>query len=247
MFSTADTSAELVKLCKTETLCIFNHHDCSIRHVNTDFNNGSWNQNLYLVCRETLHDLIFFGGFHFAVKIFYLNIWRKDRFDFCSIIQDIFCVESFTLFYHRTDDIYLSSLLHLSLDKGICLWAIRNIYNTVFDRKSFGRKLVDHRDIEISVQNDCQSSWNRCCTHDENIGRVSAFSKRFALLDTEAVLLISDDKWKIFVDYFFLNQCVCTNDDLCFARSNFCINFTLFFCSIGTCEQYCTKIKPLLF
>ena len=33
--------AELMKLCKTETLCIFNHHDCSIRHVNTDFNNGS--------------------------------------------------------------------------------------------------------------------------------------------------------------------------------------------------------------
>ena len=246
MLSTTDTSAELMKLCKTETFGIFNHHDRGIWHVDTDFDNCRWNENLYFVCCKTLHDLVFFRGFHFTVKIFYLNIRWKDGFDLWSIVKDVFCVEALAFFYHWADDIYLSAFLHLSLNKGIRLWTIRSVHDTVLDRKSPSGKLINYRDIKISVQNDRQCPGNRCCTHDKDIGRISAFGKRFALFDTEAVLFVSDDKWKIFVDNFFLNQCVCANDDLCFTRSNFGINFTFFFCSVGTCKQHCTKIKSLL-
>lgn len=127
------------------------------------------------------------------------------------IVGDVFRFQTLALLHHRADHIRLTAQFDLTRDKAVSFWTVRRIHHTVFDRQTLRRKFINHRNRKISVQNDSQGSWNRRCTHNENIRRFPFFSKCRSLPDTEAVLFVCDDKRQIFVLYLFLNQCMCAD------------------------------------
>jgi len=45
----ADAAAQLVQLRKTETFCVFNHHNRGVGNVHTDFDDRGGDQNLRVV------------------------------------------------------------------------------------------------------------------------------------------------------------------------------------------------------
>ena len=151
MLSTPYTATELVKLCKTESFCIFHHHNGSIWHIHSNLHNRGRYQYLDLIGSKGLHDPVLFFWLHFAVKDLYSDLVRQDFLKLSGIICDILCIQSFALFHHWADHISLSSHLHLLFNKRIRLGAVGSSYYAIFDRKPFCRKLIDDRNIQISV------------------------------------------------------------------------------------------------
>ena len=66
-FSTSDTTAQLMQLCQSESIGIFDHDQSRIRDIDPDFNNGRRYKDLRLSLGECLHDRIFLLGRHFSV------------------------------------------------------------------------------------------------------------------------------------------------------------------------------------
>ena len=182
-----------MELGKTETFCIFNHNDGCIWHIDTDFYNGCGYKNLDLIPSKSSHDLIFFFFFHFSMQIADTDGRPKDLLKHLTVIGNIFSIQIFAFFYHRADYIALPPQFCLLPDKSVSFWTVACINHAVFDRKTVHREFIDHGNIKISVKNDSQSPWNRCCTHDENMWCKTFACELFPLSDTKAVLLICDD------------------------------------------------------
>ena len=68
VFTTTDTSPELMQLGQAEAFRILNEHDRCIGDVDPHFDHGSTYQDLDLICREGGHDPIFLVLFHTAVQ-----------------------------------------------------------------------------------------------------------------------------------------------------------------------------------
>ena len=153
------------------------------------------------------------------------NIRRENLLKLCCIIQNIFPVHSLTFLHHWTDYIYLSSLADLLFHKGIGFWPVRSIYHTVFYRQSLGRKLIDHRNIQISVNNNCQSSGNGCRTHNQYIGRISHGCQSLSLFHPKSVLFICDHQCQLVILDLFLDQSMGSNYNICLFGCNLCIFF----------------------
>ena len=62
------------------------------------------------------------------------------------------------------------------------------------------------------------------------MGYFSFLRQSFPLSYTKPMLLICDDERKILIMYFFLNQCMGTNNNLHFSIFNMFICETLLFC-----------------
>ena len=151
MLSTPYTAPKLMKLGKPETFCIFYHHDGSIWHIHSNLHNCGRYQYLDLAGSKRLHDPVFLFWLHLSVKDFYFDLPWKDLLKLSGIICNILCLQAFALFHHRTDHISLPSHLHLLFNKRIRLGTVGSSYYAILDRKSFCRKLVNDRNIQVSV------------------------------------------------------------------------------------------------
>ena len=57
------------------------------------------------------------------------------------------------------------------------------------------RQFVDNRDVEVAIERHCERAGNRCCRHDEHVGRVCAFVPKFGTLgNAKAVLFVDNHK-----------------------------------------------------
>ena len=168
----------------------------------------------------------------------HLNIRRKNIPYLHRIIQKILSIHALTLFNHRTDHINLTSLTDLLLHKRISLGPIRSIHNTILNRKSLRRKLINHRNIQITINNDSKSTRNRCCTHYQNIRRISHRRQGFPLLHTETVLLIRNNKPQIIILHLLLYQSMRSYDQIRLFRCDQRIFFPLLLRRIRSGKQY---------
>ena len=151
MFSTSHTSSQLVKLSKAETLCIFNHHNRCIRHIDSDFDHSCRYQYLDLISSETIHDIVFLCLLHLAMQTGYLDLFSHLFLKCHRIIRNIFRFHRLTFFYHRADYIALPSFCDLLFHEVVGRVAVSDIHHAVFDRQTICRKFIDHRDVQISV------------------------------------------------------------------------------------------------
>ena len=136
--------------------------------------------------------------------------FRDRGQDVLLFIDNIFRFHCFTFFNHWTDHIALTSLCHLFSYEFIGLRTVSCIHNTVFDRKTVLRELIDHRNIQITIKNNSKCSRNRCRTHYENVWQVSFTCKHFSLFYAKTMLFIRHHKCQIVIDCFLLYQCVCS-------------------------------------
>ena len=57
-----------MQLRKTESICPFNQHNCSVGDIHTNFHYRSGYQDIILTIAKEVHDIIFFGWFQAPVQ-----------------------------------------------------------------------------------------------------------------------------------------------------------------------------------
>ena len=158
-----------MQLCQTKALCILNQNDSCIWYINSNLDYCCRNKYLRLILCKTCHNIIFFFGFHFSMKIRNWNIGRQSFSQLFCITDNICPLRCLALFYHGTDHIRLVSCLHLLYYKIPCLWTVWNIDHTIFYWQPFCWKLVHNRNIKVSIKNHRQTSWNWCRAHYKHV------------------------------------------------------------------------------
>lgn len=155
-----------------------------------------------------------------------------------GVVRYIFPVCALAFLYHRADDVGLAALADLFLNKRIGLGAVGGSHHAVFNRKTHGRELVNDGNIQVTVYNNGQSPGNRGGAHNQNVRRIASCGQRFPLLHAEAVLLVCDDKAKVFVNHFLLDQGVGANDHVGLAGCNLSVDSPLLFQSGGAGQKH---------
>src|SRR5687767_11369982 len=78
--------------------------------------------------------------------------------------------------------------------------------NDRFDRRAARRQLVDHRNVEITVDRHRERAWNRRRGHDEHV-RIEAARAQFgALHDAETMLFVDDYETEVCKRDAFLHE-----------------------------------------
>ena len=98
------------------------------------------------------------------------------------------------LLNERADKVALQPRVEMLFDIGIGARAFIAADGKGGDRLPPGRQLVQHRDVEIAVEDQRQCAGNRGGGHHEPMGRAALGGQRRALTDAEAVLLICNDQ-----------------------------------------------------
>src|SRR5205823_5506447 len=58
------------------------------------------------------------------------------------------------------------------------------------------KKLINDRDIQVTIQGQGQRAWDGCGRHNQHMGVIAFLAQGIALFYAEAVLLINDDQSK---------------------------------------------------
>ena len=75
----------------------------------------------------------------------------------------------------------------------VCGCALAWLHELRLDLCAARRKFVEHREIEVTVHGECESTGDRCGGHREKVRRRVALMRECAsLLGTEAVLLVNN-------------------------------------------------------
>ena len=219
MFAAADTSPKLMQLRKTEAFRIFDDHDGGIGNVHANFDDGGGNQNVGFMAGEGGHDGFLFFGLHFSVHKSHFQIGENLRLQhFCIFRHGFSLVGQFVIhFHHGADDVGLSSFGHKFADEVVQAGMIAGGDGIGFNRLSAGRKLINDRNIQIAVKDQCQRTGNRCSRHDKGMGMLTLIGKRGALSNAETMLFVGDHKAQICKFYGFCDQCVGADGKVDFA------------------------------
>ena len=113
MLPSSHTAAELMELRQPETLCVLDHDDGRIGHVDPYFHDRGGHKDLDLIFPKGFHDRILFLLFHFSVKAADPDIVSHLFCKHLGVVHDILCLKALALFHHRTDHIALPALCHL--------------------------------------------------------------------------------------------------------------------------------------
>ena len=126
---------------------------------------------------------------------------------------------------------------HLLLNETIGRRSITGSHHTIFNRQPVSRLFIHNRNIQITVKNNRQCSWNRRRTHNKHMGlSILTFHRQLlSLTDTKAMLFICNDQCQFIIYRFFLKKCLRTNNHICFMIINLVIYFSFNRCGHGTC------------
>ena len=107
------------------------------------------------------------------------------------------CICHFAVLDKRAHNVSLSACGALVVDKPVnaraCLFSDGIRLNFLSSR----RELVDNRNVQIAVNQQCQRARNRGCRHDEQVNIFTFFCQGGALVYTKPVLLIDNRKRQI--------------------------------------------------
>lgn len=96
-----------MELRQTETLGIFDHHNGSIRDIDSDLDDrGDTSMNLILPQNASM--IAFFFSLHLSVQIFQRSTGQGAAQLF-GIIDDVLCLQHLARLDHRADDVCLTA------------------------------------------------------------------------------------------------------------------------------------------
>ena len=124
-------------------------------------------------------------------------------------------------FYERVDDVCLSSACDRFPEGAVDLFALPFLQPVGFDLLSAGREFVYYRDVQVSVERECEGSGDRGCGHHEDVGCglrcvccLCFLSESCALHHPESVLLIYDNESEFSEVHALLYECLCADDEV---------------------------------
>ena len=189
----SDTSAQLMKLRQAEAFGVFDHHDSGIRHIDADLDHRGGNQKPDLSCGKARHHIGLFLRLHFAVQQPNL-IGRKLLFRQRFRILHRRKQSVLALLNGRADDIALFpgvKMLFQKRENARVIAAVHRVGQNLF---SSAGQLVDHGDVQITVDHQRKCARDRRCGHHKYMGRTRFFGQYAALTHAEAVLLVGHNE-----------------------------------------------------
>ncbi len=123
-------------------------------------------------------------------------------------------VERFRFLDHRIDHVGLPAGGNLLADELQDARPCRFAAQHRFHRLPARRQLIEHRDIEITVESESQGARDRRGRHHQHVGIGAGPAKSQALVDAEAVLLIDDHEPQSLKIDIFLYERVCADNQL---------------------------------
>ena len=203
-----------MELGQAEPLRVLDHHHRGVWNVDPHLNHRSGHKHMNAACGEILHQLVFLPGLHLSMEIFHPDPGRQILAESFRVVYDIFRLDHLAGLHHRADHVGLAACLHLPLNKPIGVLSVICPHHTVFDRLSVSRKLINHRNIQIAVENNGKSSGNGRGAHDQYMRLLSLLPQHLPLADAEAVLLVCNDKSQLVIDHLLLNQSMGSHDNI---------------------------------
>jgi hypothetical protein len=129
----------------------------------------------------------------------------------------------FVGFFHEgIDDVGLASAVQLLANKIHYLGQFPSLPDSGHHSAAVGGFFAQSGNLEIAVEGLRESARYGCRGHDQHIRRISACDHLCTLQDAELVLLVNDDKPKIFKLARFVEECVRAHDNLGSARVPAC-------------------------
>ena len=98
------------------------------------------------------------------------------------------------------------ALLYLTSDKLVGSLPVVVINHAVLYRYPSCRKLIYHRDVQITIHYYGKGSRYRCGTHDHNMGIIALKCQVFSLSHSKSVLLICYNKPQLIICNLLLDQ-----------------------------------------
>lgn len=212
--TTANPSAQLMELGKTETLCVEYDHDRRIGHIDTHLNNGRGHKNLRLTAHKTSHLLVLLGRLHASVNLAESAFGEYLAQSGVSVLE-VLEVTLLALAYHGEDKIDLPSGLYLLADAVVKAHGLVVILVYGAHRLASGWQLVDYAHVEIAINGHGKSARNGRGGHHEDVRRIVALAPKACTLGhSEAVLLVDDGKSETREAHGILYHGVSANEDV---------------------------------
>ena len=196
MVGASHASPQLVKLCESKSIGIFNYYDSRIGHVKANLDDSCRNENLNLVPAASPKRFFPLVRRNPAVQSTNLTVRKGPLIFFTNParIRNDTAYRVRTSIYFRTHHKYLPSQRNLISDKCVYLFAIFLLYVARLHCMSSRRIFIDEYCFEVAVQRQCQRTRNRGCGHNHQVAFDTFCSERRSLIDAEPVLFVYDDQ-----------------------------------------------------
>ena len=204
--SAAHPAAQLVQLAQTEKVGVLHDHQGGPRHVHTHLDDGGGHQYIQITGGKGPHDGLFFGRLQLAVH-------QSDTQPGQNLLQlvdvgggSLFVAALFPFFHQRTDDIGLPSGVNFFLQKAVHILPFGLGNHPGHHRLTARGQLVQHRNVQIAVENQRQRPGDGSGRHGQQMPPVGFLVEGGTLGNAEAVLLVHHDEGGVGNLHIILNQ-----------------------------------------
>ena len=186
--TTPYSPTKLVQLRQTKALSFeYNHNSC-IRNIHSYLDNSCGNEDLSLPFYKSIHFLFLLFRLHFAVHLTHFEV-RKHLFQVLKARFQALQVRLFAFLNQWKNNVNLPSLRHLFAYSVVKRSRLSVVFMNGFDGFSTWWQFIYHANVEISVYSHRQSTWNRRCSHHQNMRRLCAFCPHFSPLSHSKTML----------------------------------------------------------
>ena len=180
---------------KAESLAVFYYHNGGIRDIDTYLYHDGRDQDMDLSALEFFH----YGGLFFSRELSVKKSRGMPRVALLYLIVEFLYRKHFFIFVFnaRCHHIGQAPVIEFTSHVDVCALSCGRIECTRDYLFSVLRHRPDYTEVHVAEHRCRQSSRNRCRTHYADIHRFSFLHEGPSLRDSEAVLLVRDDKSKI--------------------------------------------------
>ena len=208
----ANAPAQLMQLAESEAFCVFNHHHRSVRVVDSDFDHRGGYQQIVLSVPVILQHLFLLRAFLPAPGQADPQIFQPGFFQAAvNSFRAAKLVRGLGILNRRTHDICLPPLPGFLQKKTVHVFPFCFRNDARFHRLPAFWKLVDHGNIQVSIQNQGKAPWNRRRTHHQHMGirfvlRSPLVLQGCPLFHAKPVLFVRDHQAQFSVDHVLADQ-----------------------------------------
>ena len=174
------SSSELIHLRKPEPVCVFYYNGVHVCNIQTRFDNGCANKNIYLSVRYIHHNGFKLVLAHLSVSDRNVRLRQHLSYTVCRFVYSVNTV---------IEIIDLSASRKLALHR--LSYHIRFVFHNIsFNGVTFARRLIYYAHIPNAAERHMQGSRNRCCRKSEDINITFQGFDFFLVCNAETLFLI---------------------------------------------------------
>ena len=191
-----DAAPQLVQLGQPELLGVLDQHYRGVGHIDPDFDDRRRDEHLDLVAAKGIHYRLLFLRVQSSMKQTHLPR-RQVRPEFLPLPVHRLEVIQVGLLDARIDHINLAALFELATDELPDPWQFVGRPYKSLDPTATGRKLIDHRDVQVAVERQTERPGDGSRRHHQQMGIIAFANQLLPLGHAELVLLVDNDQAEV--------------------------------------------------